>query len=191
MRKLEFESSRASDVANSLSRRDFIILVGMTGIATVLPTKLLASTAQQSLPESHSISTENDNMPLVRIDTYEGRSEGEIKTLLDSAHRAIVKAFHLNERDRYQIYNARPRSHFIMQDTGLSIQRTDKALIITVMSKARPEVLKRRLYQEMTQELSRSAGIPPSDVMICIMENSSADWTFGNGEAQFLTGDLG
>jgi phenylpyruvate tautomerase PptA (4-oxalocrotonate tautomerase family) len=176
---------------NSLSRRDFIILVGITGVATVLPMTLLASAPPQSLPKSHFTSTETDNMPLVRIDTYEGRNEGEIKTLLDSAHKAIVKAFHINERDRYQIYNARPRSHFIMQDTGLGIQRTDKALIITVMSKARPEILKRRLYQEMTLELSRSAGIPPSDVMICIMENGSADWTFGNGEAQFLTGDLG
>jgi phenylpyruvate tautomerase PptA (4-oxalocrotonate tautomerase family) len=156
-----------------------------------MPTTVFAADNKPLSRRSRSISTETNSMPLVRIDTYEGRSEGEIKTLLDSAHRAVVKAFHLNERDRYQIYNALSRSHFVMQDTGLGIQRTDKALIITVVSKARPEILKRRLYQEMTQELSRSAGVPPSDVMICIIENSAADWTFGNGEAQFLTGDLG
>jgi phenylpyruvate tautomerase PptA (4-oxalocrotonate tautomerase family) len=77
-----------------------------------------------------------------------------------------------------------------MQDTGLGIQRSDKMLIITVFSKARPEILKKRLYQEMTDELARSASVPKTDVMICIVENSAADWTFGNGEAQFLTGDL-
>ena len=57
--------------------------------------------------------------------------------------------------------------------------------------KARPEILKRRLYKEMVDELQRSLAIPPSDVMIAIFENGAADWTFGNGEPQFLTGDLG
>jgi phenylpyruvate tautomerase PptA (4-oxalocrotonate tautomerase family) len=184
------EASDASISADELSRRQFMFLVGMTGITAVTPLTLFADSDQLNA-DPNSFSTESDNMPLVRFDAFEGRSEAQVKTLLDSAHKAIVKAFHLNERDRYQVYNARPRAHFIMQDTGLGIPRTDKALIITVMSKQRPEILKRRLYQEMTQELSRSAGIPPSDVMICIVENSAADWTFGNGDAQFLTGDLG
>ena len=61
-------------------------------------------------------------------------------------------------------------------------------MIITVVSKHRD--FKRRLYRELTQELSSSVSIAPSDVMTCIIENSSADWSFGNGEAQFLTGDL-
>ncbi len=133
----------------------------------------------------------NQIMPLVRIEAFEGRSESEVKTLLDSAHRAIVKAFHLNERDRYQIYEARAKPHFIVQDTGLGIARTDKALIITVVSKQRPEILKRSLYKEMTEELAKSASIAPSDVMICVIENGAADWTFGNGDPQFLSGELG
>ena len=188
---MDIELDQAPDaLVDDVSRRQFIVLVGMTGVATLLPLSLLAE-PQQLAPPPNSITTESDDMPLVRFDTFEGRSEADVKTLLDSAHKAIVKAFHLNERDRYQIYNAHKRSEFIMQDTGLGIARTGKALIITITSKSRPEVLKRRLYQEMTQELSRSAGIPPSDVMICIIENGSADWTFGNGDPQFLTGDLG
>jgi hypothetical protein len=43
----------------------------------------------------------------------------------------------------------------------------------------------------MTEELARSASIAPSDVMICVIENSAADWTFGNGDPQFLSGELG
>ncbi len=97
----------------------------------------------------------------------------------------------MNERDRYQIYEARAKSHFIVQDTGLGIARTDKALIVTIVSKQRPEILKRRLYKEMTEELAKSAAIAPSDVMICVIENGAADWTFGNGDPQFLSGELG
>lgn len=130
-------------------------------------------------------------MPLIRIDAFEGRSDAEVKTLLDSAHRAVVKALHISERDRYQIYEAHSKTRFVMQDTGLGIPRTDKALIITVVSKTRAEILKRRLYKEMTEELQRSVAIVPSDVMICIVENGAADWSFGNGDPQFLSGELG
>jgi hypothetical protein len=183
-----------------LTRRTVISQVGflsLVGLASANSIALLAESAIASKAEASMPLTSNDSiqdthlMPLVKIDAYEGRSESEVKTLLDSAHRAMVKAFHINEYDRYQIYDARPKSHFVMQDTGLGIPRTDKALIITVFCKDRPEILKRRLYKEMTAELQRSASIPPSDVMMAIFENGAADWTFGNGEPQFLTGDLG
>lgn len=42
--------------------------------------------------------------PLIRIDVIEGRSEAEIKALLDAAHRAVVAAFKVPER--YQILGA-------------------------------------------------------------------------------------
>ncbi|HMD39681.1 MAG TPA: tautomerase family protein [Candidatus Acidoferrum sp.] len=129
-------------------------------------------------------------MPLVRIDAFEGRSDAEVRTLLDAVHRAVVKAVHIPERDRYQVYHAHPKGHFIVQDTGLAIPRTDKVVVITVFSKQREEILKRRLYKELTEELSKSSSIAPSDVMTCIVENTAADWSFGNGEPQFLTGEL-
>jgi phenylpyruvate tautomerase PptA (4-oxalocrotonate tautomerase family) len=127
---------------------------------------------------------------LVRVDAFEGRSDAEVRTLLDAVHRAIVKAFHIPERDRYQVCQVHPKGHFIVQDTGLGIPRTDKVMIITVFSNHRAEILKRRLYREVTEELSKSSSIAPSDVMICIVENTAADWSFGNAEAQFLTGEL-
>jgi Tautomerase enzyme len=58
------------------------------------------------------------------------------------------------------------------------------------MRKQRPKGLKQQLYREMTAELSRAAAVLASDVMICVLENSRADRSFGNGRAQFLTGEL-
>jgi phenylpyruvate tautomerase PptA (4-oxalocrotonate tautomerase family) len=134
---------------------------------------------------------ENHSMPFIRIDAIEGRTQSEVTTLLDAVHRAVVKAFHVPVRDRYQVYQAHPKGSLVIQDTGLNISRTDKALIITVVSKARDEILKRRFYKEVTEQLASSASIAPSDVMVAIVENSAADWSFGNGEPQFLTGELG
>jgi phenylpyruvate tautomerase PptA (4-oxalocrotonate tautomerase family) len=102
-----------------------------------------------------------------------------------------VKAFHVPARDRYQVYHAHPKGFLVIQDTGLNISRTDKALIIAVVSKMRDEILKRRFYKELTEQLASSVSIAPSDVVVAIVENSAADWGFGNGEAQFLTGELG
>ena len=129
-------------------------------------------------------------MPLIKIDAIEGRSPSEVTNMLEAIHRAVVKAFHVPPRDRYQVYQAHPKGFMIMQDTGLNISRTDKALIITVISKKRDEILKRRFYRELTEQLESAASIAPSDVMVAIVENSAADWSFGNGEPQFLTGEL-
>jgi hypothetical protein len=43
-------------------------------------------------------------MPLIRIDATKGRSEDEIRNVLDAAHRAMLAAFKVPQRDRYQIY---------------------------------------------------------------------------------------
>ncbi len=129
-------------------------------------------------------------MPLVRIEAAAGRSPEEIKTLLDAAHRAVLSAFKVPERDRYQIYQEHPEAHVIVQDTGLGIPRTKNVVVITVISRPRSQEMKQAFYQDLCRELKAGCGIEPSDVMVSIVTNSDADWSFGNGIAQFLTGEL-
>jgi tautomerase-like protein len=129
-------------------------------------------------------------MPLIRIDAIEGRTKDEVKTLLDAAHRAVVSALGVPQRDRYQVYHEHPEGHLIVEDTGLGIVRTKKVLVITVTSIPRSPELKLKLYSELCRELKGSSGIEASDVMISIVTNSPPDWSFGNGEAQFVTGKL-
>jgi phenylpyruvate tautomerase PptA (4-oxalocrotonate tautomerase family) len=196
------ESDAEADPKVGLSRRTFVAQLGGVGVASLTVWPIFARSENAAAlstdqidnaisPALNDATQENHTMPLIRIDAFEGRSDAEVKTLLDSAHRAVVKAIHINERDRYQIYEAHAKSRFVMQDTGLGIPRTDKALIITIVSKGRAEILKRRLYKEMTEELQRSVSIAPSDVMIVFVENAAADWSFGNGDPQFLSGELG
>jgi Tautomerase enzyme len=129
-------------------------------------------------------------MPLIRFDAVEGRSEEEIKNLLDAAHRAVLTAFHVPERDRYQIYQEHPQSHLVAEDTGLGIARTRNLLIVSVTSRERSQEMKEKFYTELCRELEQKCGIAPSDVIISIVTNSAADWSFGNGKAQFVTGAL-
>jgi hypothetical protein len=47
-------------------------------------------------------------MPLLRIDLVKGRSSEDVKALLDTIHDALVAAFRIPERDRYQIVQEHP-----------------------------------------------------------------------------------
>ena len=75
-------------------------------------------------------------------------------------------------------------------DTGLGIERTNRVVVFRYTSRARTQEMKVRLYELLTQNLKERAGIEPSDVLVSIVENGDADWSFGNGEAHFLTGAL-
>ncbi len=129
-------------------------------------------------------------MPLLRFDLIEGRSEADIKTLLDAAHRAMLAAFAVPERDRYQIVHEHPRSRMIVEDTGLGIPRTEKVVFLQVISRKRKKRQKETFYRLLCEELQTYCGISPSDVVVSFVENGDEDWSFGDGRAQFLTGEL-
>ena len=129
-------------------------------------------------------------MPLLRFDLIEGRTDDETKTLLDAAHRAMLAAFKVPERDRYQIVQEHNPGHMIVEDTGLGIERTDKVVVVQVTSRPRTREQKETFYRLLCEELERACGIAPSDVMVSIVENTDEDWSFGLGRGQFLTGEL-
>jgi phenylpyruvate tautomerase PptA (4-oxalocrotonate tautomerase family) len=129
-------------------------------------------------------------MPLIRFDLIEGRNEAELKTLLDAAHRAMLAAFKVSERDCYQIVHEHKSSHLIVEDTGLGLERSDKVVVVQVTSRRRKKKEKIAFYRNLCEELERACGIAPADVMVSIVENSDEDWSFGLGRAQFLEGDL-
>lgn len=130
-------------------------------------------------------------MPLIRFDMLEGRSEAELATLLDAAHQAVLDAFHVPPRDRYQIVHEHRKSRVRIEDTGLGIPRTDDVMIISITTRPRTVEEKTAFFRLLTKALSEKCGIAPSDVMVNYVENTDADWSFGNGEAQFLNGKLG
>jgi phenylpyruvate tautomerase PptA (4-oxalocrotonate tautomerase family) len=129
-------------------------------------------------------------MPLLRFDLIEGRSAIELKALLDAAHRAMLAAFGVPPRDRYQIVTEHPRSHMIIEDPGLGIERSNKLVVVQVTTRKRKKKQKEEFYRLLCEELERACGIKPSDVMVTMVENSDEDWSFGLGRAQFLTGAL-
>ena len=129
-------------------------------------------------------------MPLLIFDVIEGRSDAQLQTLLDAAHRAVLSAFEVPVRDRDQIVHENKAKHMVIEDTGLNLTRTRNLVVVRVITSPRPEEQKQKFYAELSRELKESCGIEGSDLMVSITTNSKGDWSFGNGVAQYLTGDL-
>ena len=129
-------------------------------------------------------------MPLVRIDLQEGRSTAEVRRLADVIQEVMLDTFAAPPRDRYQIVTEHPAGQIIAEDTGLGFERTDGVIIIQIVQQGRSEDQKRSAYAELARRLEQECGVAPTDLIISIVANDRADWSFGGGRAQFLDGDL-
>lgn len=129
-------------------------------------------------------------MPLMRIDMFKGRTKDEIKEILDISYQVATSEFKLLPHDRYQIVTQHDPEEMIIEDVGLGFKRTKDFLMFSLTSSPREVDDKQRFYDELVKQLHDKIGISPEDVMINIISNTKADWSFGNGEAQFLNGKL-
>jgi phenylpyruvate tautomerase PptA (4-oxalocrotonate tautomerase family) len=129
-------------------------------------------------------------MPLLYVDLVEGRTPEQVRTLLDAVHEAVVEAFKVPERDRYQVVRSNRADEIIALDTGLGIDRSANVVILHVVSRRRERADKEQFYAIVAHNLARDCGIDPADLIVSITENGDEDWSFGHGRAQFPTGEL-
>lgn len=129
-------------------------------------------------------------MPLIRFDMIEGRSEEEVAKFLDVAHDAMLEAFKVPQGDRYQLVYQHKAAMTRIEDTGLGIPRTNDVVIVSITTRPRTRDEKVAFNELLAKRLESECGLAPSDLMINYVTNSDEDWSFGYGEAQFLTGKL-
>lgn len=129
-------------------------------------------------------------MPLVRIDVTEGRSDEEVRALADAVQDVMLEVFAAPPRDRYQVIREHRPGRLIAEDTGLGLERSDRVVIIQVAEQGRSDAQKKALYAALASSLESRAGVSPSDLIVSVVANTTADWSFGLGRAQFLEGDL-
>ena len=129
-------------------------------------------------------------MPLLYIDLIEGRSPSETRALLDAVHDAVVEAFEVPPRDRYQVVSTHAAHEIVAWDTGLGIDRSPGQVVVHVVSRRRTRAMKEKFYELLASYLDDRCGLDPADLIVSITENGDEDWSFGHGRAQSLTGEL-
>jgi 4-oxalocrotonate tautomerase len=126
-------------------------------------------------------------MPFVRIDLIAGRAEAEITAIGGAVHQAMVEVLNVPERDRFQIITEHPPGRLIYHSSYLGVERTDGIVVVQILlSSGRGNELKQAFYSRLAALLAQNAKVRPEDVTIALVENTRADWSFGNGVAQYL-----
>jgi len=134
--------------------------------------------------------TRRMTVPLLCFDLIQGRSEDQIKKILDATHEVLIQSFAVPERDRYQIVREHAPSRMIVEDSGLGIVRTPNMLVLQVTTRPRNRAMKQAFYSSLVEKLDAVCGIASSDVLVTFVTNTDEDWSFGLGRPQFLTGEL-
>jgi len=126
-------------------------------------------------------------MPLVRIDLRAGKSAEYRRALGDGVHRAMVEALALPPDDRFQIITEHPPEGLIYAPEYLGIRHSDNVVFVQItLSAGRKPPQKRALYKRIAGILAEAPGLKPQDLIINLVEVLWENWSFGNGEAQYM-----
>ncbi|WP_371493516.1 tautomerase family protein [Kitasatospora sp. NBC_00374] len=129
-------------------------------------------------------------MPLVRIDMIRGRTPESIRAIADAVQRSLVDVLKIPERDRFQLVTQHDPDEIIALDAGLGFQRTAGTVIVHIFTqRGRSTEDKRLVYRTLAKQLAE-AGVNGEDLFVGYFENGPEDWSFADGRAQYVEGDL-
>lgn len=124
-------------------------------------------------------------MPLVEIAIPAGWHEHRITALADAVHDSLVETMNVPLDDRFQVITEHPPARLRMDPHYLGIRRGPDAMAIRItLRSGRHAAQKRALYAGIARRAA-AAQIRPEDLLITLIENTSPDWSFGAGIAQY------
>jgi phenylpyruvate tautomerase PptA (4-oxalocrotonate tautomerase family) len=128
-------------------------------------------------------------MPFVRIDVMKSATtSAQLDALGRAVRDAMVETIGIPPDDWFQVLTAHDGTTSTLRYDGYyGIPRDDGIVFIAITMRAgRTHEQKQNLYRR-TAELAREyAGTEPRNVFITVTENQSADWSLGDGLAQYV-----
>ena len=126
-------------------------------------------------------------MPLVRIDLRSGKSASYRRSIAGAVHRALVETVDVPQADRFQVITEHDSDSLIYDPKFLDIDRDDDVVFIQITFNVGRSVEKKQLlYKRIAELLEQNPGIRRQNVVIQLTEVDRANWSFGNGDAQYV-----
>jgi 4-oxalocrotonate tautomerase len=127
-------------------------------------------------------------MPLARIDVPTGKSADYRSAIGEVVYNALTRVLNVPQNDRFQVIAEHTSGNLVIDPTYFGIQRTQDAIIIQVtLSEGRTVDMKRAFYKAVVDGLHERLGLRREDVFINLVEVKKENWSFGNGEAQYVS----
>ncbi|MFJ6072273.1 tautomerase family protein [Streptomyces sp. NPDC093065] len=127
-------------------------------------------------------------MPFVRIDAYgDDTGADRLDALGRAVHDALVEALGIPSDDRFQVLTAHePGRGTLRHGDYLGVHRDEGIVFVAITLRAgRTTGRKEALYRRIAQLAEEYAGTEPRNVFVTLTENTSVDWSLGNGLAQY------
>ncbi len=126
-------------------------------------------------------------MPLVRIDLLEGKTPEYRMQAGQIVYQAMLDVLGVPKDDRFQIVTEHPKAGLQFDRDYLGIHRSDDCIFVQItLSIGRTVETKQRFYKAVADGLHKSLKMRREDVFINLVEVVKENWSFGNGEAQYV-----
>jgi 4-oxalocrotonate tautomerase len=125
-------------------------------------------------------------MPLTHISLRAGKPEAHRRALIDGVCRALHDTFNVPEDNQFVTLAEHEAAHFRYDPSYLGIVRSDDLVIIQITANnTRSVEQKKALFRRIADLLAESPGLRPEDVFVSLVEVDKANWSLGNGLAQY------
>ncbi|WP_372404328.1 tautomerase family protein [Streptomyces luteireticuli] len=127
-------------------------------------------------------------MPFVRIDALT-TDPARLDALGRAVHDALTQAIGIPSDDCFQVLTGHDGvSSTLRHGSYLGEHRDDGVVYVAItMRSGRTPAQKQALYRRIAELAHEYGGAEPRNVFVTVTENASADWSFGHGEAQYVT----
>jgi 4-oxalocrotonate tautomerase len=126
-------------------------------------------------------------MPLTRVSLRRGKPAAYRKAILEGLYQAMRETFDVPEGDRFMTIVEHDEDDFAYGADYLGIKRSNDLVIVQLtVSNTRPVAQKQKLYRRIVELLTKNPGLRAEDIFINLVEVLPENWSFGNGEAQYV-----
>jgi 4-oxalocrotonate tautomerase len=131
--------------------------------------------------------TQEEDLPLVTLSLEAGRTREEKERLADAVYEAMRAAVGIPENDRFVAVREHAAGDLIADRGYLGVQRSGHPVFVEItLRRGRSVVQKQALYREIAERMGATGLLRTEDLLIVLHENDTADWSFGNGVAQYV-----
>jgi 4-oxalocrotonate tautomerase len=126
-------------------------------------------------------------LPLVTLSLEAGRTREQKHQLADAVHEALRTAIQIPENDRFVAIREHAAGDLIADSGYLGVARSGHPVFIEItLRRGRATEKKQAIYRELVERMSATGLVRAEDLLIVLHENDTADWSFGNGVAQYV-----
>lgn len=126
-------------------------------------------------------------MPLITLSLEAGHTREQKRQLADAIYEALRAGIQIPENDRFVAIREHAAGDLVADPGYLEVARTGHPVFVEItLRRGRPTEKKQALYREIARRMSATGLARVEDILIVLRENETADWSFGNGVAQYV-----